>query len=89
MFLLYKIYGPHTKKLVAYAAIVTALHEIVDLKHRSPHFRLYPLNNIQMGDAILVVSRGANCRSSPPPFAAVDTFSLKTSVVFYHFIVLI
>ena len=31
-------------KYVVYAAIVTALHEIIDLKHRSPHFRLNPLD---------------------------------------------
>jgi len=43
MYLLYRIYGPHTTKFVVYAAIVTALHEIIDLKHRSPHFRLYSL----------------------------------------------
>jgi len=43
MFLLYRSYGPHTTKFVVYAAIVTAPHEIIDLKHRSPHFRLYPL----------------------------------------------
>jgi len=46
MYLLYKVYGPHTTKYVVYAAIVTALHEIIDLKHRSPHFRLDPLKTI-------------------------------------------
>ena len=29
--------------LFVYASIVTALHEIIDLKHRSPWIRLYPL----------------------------------------------
>jgi len=43
MYLLYRIYGPHTTKFVVYASIVTALHEIIDLKHRSPWIRLYPL----------------------------------------------
>jgi len=43
MYLPDRIYGPHTTKFVVYAAIVTALHEIIDLKHRYPHFRLYPL----------------------------------------------
>jgi len=43
MYLLYRFYGPHTTKCVVYAAIVTALHAIIDLKHRSPQFRLYPL----------------------------------------------
>jgi len=46
MYLLYKVYGPRTTKYVVYAAIVTALHEIIDLKHRSPHFRLDPLKTI-------------------------------------------
>jgi len=43
MYLLYRIYGPHTTKIVVYASIVTTLHEIIDLKHRSPWIRLYPL----------------------------------------------
>jgi len=47
MYLPYRIYGPHTTKYVVYAAIVTALHETIDLKHRSPHFRLDPLLKIR------------------------------------------
>ena len=43
MYLLYRMYGPHTTKSDVYAAIVTALHEIIDLKHRSSQFRPYPL----------------------------------------------
>ena len=37
-----RIYSPHLTKLV-YATIGTALHEIIDLKHRSPWIRLDPL----------------------------------------------
>jgi len=43
MYLLSRMYGPHTTKCFVYASIVTALHEIIDLKHRSPWIRLYPL----------------------------------------------
>jgi len=46
MYLLYRMYGPHTTKFVVYASIVIALHEIIDLKHRSPCFRLYPLTMV-------------------------------------------
>jgi len=44
MYLLYRNYGRHTTKYVVYADIVTAPYEIVDLKNRSPHFRLDPLS---------------------------------------------
>jgi len=43
MHLLYRIYGPHTTQFVVYASLVTAFHESIDLKHRSPWIRLYPL----------------------------------------------
>ena len=41
--LTFRIYGPHTTKFVVYASIVTALHESIDLKQRSPWIRLDPL----------------------------------------------
>jgi len=44
MYSLYIIYDPHSTKYVVYAANGPALHEIIDLKHRSSHFRLDPLN---------------------------------------------
>jgi len=56
MYLLYRIYGPHTTKYVVYAAIVTALHEIIDLKHRSPHFRLDPMLAVRMTAANVTIA---------------------------------
>jgi len=52
MYLLYRI---------VYAAIVTALHEIIDLKHWSPQFRLYPLNVLHSANFIDLVIEDEMC----------------------------
>jgi len=38
-----RIYGQRSSKNVVYAAIVTTLHEMIDLKHRPLYFRFDPL----------------------------------------------